>query len=185
MYHTTLQFLNSLSLSLSLSLLQGNAVQQKTPRMKARLKSKSSTHPGIVQHLPPQPHSHNPILPPCTGLRLWQFLLKVLVDGKHTAIIRWMSREEGTFRVIDSEALAKLWGLHKNRPFMNYDKMSRAMRYYYHKHLLDKAPKRLCYQFKYHSKWWLQLEEKDPSFKMAATPPSPPGSAPDIGELEL
>lgn len=107
------------------------------------------------------------------GLKLWQFLLKVLVDEENTAIVRWISKEEGTFRVVNSEGLAKLWGKHKNRPEMNYDKLSRAMRYYYHKNLLDKIPKRLCYQFQYYSKWWEKLKEVDPMFQIEVLPLSP------------
>lgn len=119
------------------------------------------------------------------GIKLWQFLLKLLVAGKNTGIIRWISRIDGTFRVINSDGLAKLWGNHKNRPYMNYDKMSRAMRYYYHKQLLDKAPKRLCYQFKYYSKWWIQLQNSDPNFKMPTIPLPPPGSPPLLEDIEL
>ena len=107
------------------------------------------------------------------GMKLWQFLLQVLVENKHPTIIRWTSKQEGTFKVIDSEGLAKLWGSHKNRPEMNYDKMSRAMRYYYNKNLLDKVPRRLYYQFKYSSKWWERLEAFDPSFKMTGIPKPP------------
>ena len=117
-------------------------------------------------------------------MKLWEFLLKVLVDSKHANIVRWISREEGTFRVIDSEGLARLWGEHKNRTEMNYDKLSRAMRYYYHKNLLDKAPKRLCYQFKYYSRWWEKLELADPQFKMVSPPSPPPGSPPIMDNFE-
>ena len=75
-------------------------------------------------------------------MKLWQFLLYLLVQNKHSNVIRWTSKQEGMFKVVDSEGLAKLWGRHKNRPEMNYDKLSRAMRYYYNKNLLDKAPRR-------------------------------------------
>ena len=94
-------------------------------------------------------------------MKLWQFLLKVLVEEQNTTIAHWVSKETGTFCVSDPERLAKLWGEHRNRPEMNYDKLSRAVRYYYHKNLLDKAPKRLCYQFGYYSRWWEHLEMAD------------------------
>ena len=32
-----------------------------------------------------------------------------------------------------SEEVAKLWGMRKNKTNMNYDKLSRALRYYYDK----------------------------------------------------
>ena len=56
---------------------------------------------------------------------------------------------------------------------MNYDKMSRALRYYYNKNLLDKAPKRLHYQFKYYSRWWEKLQAVDTTFKMVVVPQPP------------
>ena len=124
----------------------------------------------------PFPSPHLSVL--LTGMKLWQFLLQVLVENKHPTIVRWTSKQEGMFKVVDSEGLAKLWGVHKNRPEMNYDKMSRAMRYYYNKHLLDKVPRRLYYQFKYYSKWWERLQSVEPDFRMSTLPraPSSPSS---------
>ena len=62
---------------------------------------------------------------------------------------------------------------------MNYDKMSRALRYYYNKNLLDKSPKRLHYQFKYYSRWWEKLQVVDPSFKMESIPQPPETKLPE------
>ncbi|VDM40522.1 unnamed protein product [Toxocara canis] len=41
-------------------------------------------------------------------------------------------RDKGV-QFIDPEAVAKLWGIRKRKPSMNYDKLSRALRYYYGK----------------------------------------------------
>jgi len=45
--------------------------------------------------------------------------------------------------------VAKLWGERKNRPQMNYDKLSRSIRQYYKKGIIKKTAnsKRLVYQF--------------------------------------
>lgn len=44
--------------------------------------------------------------------------------------------------------VAKLWGLQKNRPAMNYDKLSRSLRYYYEKGIMQKvAGERYMYKF--------------------------------------
>ncbi|KAF3839502.1 hypothetical protein F7725_018219 [Dissostichus mawsoni] len=45
-------------------------------------------------------------------------------------------------------AVAKRWGQCKNKPKMNYEKLSRGLRYYYHKNIIHKtAGKRYVYRF--------------------------------------
>ena len=39
----------------------------------------------------------------------------------------------GIFKIEDSVRVARLWGQRKNRPAMNYDKLSRSIRQYYKK----------------------------------------------------
>lgn len=45
--------------------------------------------------------------------------------------------------------MARLWGVRKNRPAMNYDKLSRSIRQYYKKGIIRKPDisQRLVYQF--------------------------------------
>lgn len=60
-------------------------------------------------------------------VQLWHFLLELLGRGEGGAIT-WGS-EWGEFVIRDPERLAKLWGERKGKPHMNYDKLSRALRY--------------------------------------------------------
>lgn len=67
-----------------------------------------------------------------SSITLWQFLLQLLLDQSHKHLICWTSHD-GEFKLLKSEEVAKLWGLRKNKTNMNYDKLSRALRYYYDK----------------------------------------------------
>lgn len=80
-------------------------------------------------------------------IQLWQFLLEILTDVQYTDVIQWHG-EEGEFKLLDSEQVARLWGIRKNKPNMNYEKLSRAMRYYYEGDVLAKMTgKRFVYKF--------------------------------------
>lgn len=43
------------------------------------------------------------------------------------------------FKLIEPEEVARRWGIQKNRPAMNYDKLSRSLRYYYEKGIMQKG----------------------------------------------
>jgi len=80
----------------------------------------------------------------CSGVEssvtLWQFLLELLLDQSHHDIIEWTSdRDAGEFKLLNAEEVARLWGVRKNKPNMNYDKLSRALRYYYDKDIIKKV----------------------------------------------
>lgn len=88
--------------------------------------------------------------PGSTHIHLWQFLKELLSTPlTHGNAIRWLDRSKGVFKIEDSVRVAQLWGKRKNRPAMNYDKLSRSIRQYYKKGIMKKTERsqRLVYQF--------------------------------------
>lgn len=79
--------------------------------------------------------------------QLWEFLLKVLKKPKYAYMVSWENQQDGLFRFHDPPAFAALWGRHRNRPSMTYDKVARALRYYYRRDILEQVGGRLTYKF--------------------------------------
>ncbi|XP_028837252.1 ETS1-related protein [Denticeps clupeoides] len=80
-------------------------------------------------------------------IQLWQFLLELLLDSACHAFISWTG-DGWEFKMSDPAEVAKRWGQCKNKPKMNYEKLSRGLRYYYHKNIIHKtAGKRYVYRF--------------------------------------
>ncbi|XP_052805456.1 ETS-related transcription factor Elf-1-like [Mya arenaria] len=80
-------------------------------------------------------------------IQLWQFILELLTTDAGSGCARWEG-PLGEFRITDPDQVANKWGLRKNKPNMNYDKLSRALRYYYDKNILTKVQgKRYTYRF--------------------------------------
>ncbi|XP_071624416.1 ETS domain-containing protein Elk-4 isoform X2 [Heliangelus exortis] len=73
-----------------------------------------------------------------SAITLWQFLLQLLQEPQNKNIISWTSND-GEFKLLQAEEVARLWGIRKNKPSMNYDKLSRALRYYYVKNIIKKV----------------------------------------------
>ncbi|XP_018325401.1 DNA-binding protein D-ETS-3 [Agrilus planipennis] len=80
-------------------------------------------------------------------IQLWQFLLELLSDSSNSACITWEGTN-GEFKLTDPDEVARRWGERKSKPNMNYDKLSRALRYYYDKNIMTKVHgKRYAYKF--------------------------------------
>lgn len=120
------------------------------------------------------PHSHSPTMgspeskpviqasmltyqggPPGSGpcftgsgpIQLWQFLLELLTDKSCQNFISWTG-DGWEFKLSDPDEVARRWGIRKNKPKMNYEKLSRGLRYYYDKNIIHKtAGKRYVYRF--------------------------------------
>ncbi|KAE8289149.1 Retroviral integration site protein Fli-1-like protein [Larimichthys crocea] len=123
---------------------------QKGPAMEHQHSTRVTEHaPRIVQD-PYQtlgPISSRLANPGSGQIQLWQFLLELLSDSNNSGIITWEGTN-GEFKMTDPDEVAKRWGERKSKPNMNYDKLSRALRYYYDKNIMTKVHgKRYAYKF--------------------------------------
>ncbi|XP_052034642.1 ETS translocation variant 3-like protein [Apodemus sylvaticus] len=83
-------------------------------------------------------------------IQLWHFILELLQKEEFQHVIAWQQGEYGEFVIKDPDEVARLWGRRKCKPQMNYDKLSRALRYYYNKRILHKTKgKRFTYKFNF------------------------------------
>uniref|UniRef100_A0A8D2MAA0 Transcription factor ETV6 n=1 Tax=Zonotrichia albicollis TaxID=44394 RepID=A0A8D2MAA0_ZONAL len=79
---------------------------------------------------------------------LWEYVYQLLADRRYEPYIRWEDREAKVFRIVNPNGLAQLWGNHKNRMNMTYEKMSRALRHYYKLNIIKKEPgQKLLFRF--------------------------------------
>ncbi|XP_038156263.1 transcription factor ETV6-like isoform X2 [Cyprinodon tularosa] len=79
---------------------------------------------------------------------LWDYVYQLLSDSRYENYIRWEDPDNKVFRIMDPNGLARLWGNHKNRTNMTYEKMSRALRHYYKLNIIRKEPgQRLLFRF--------------------------------------
>jgi len=86
-------------------------------------------------------------IPGSGQIQLWQFLLELLSDSSNSGCITWEGTN-GEFKLTDPDEVARRWGERKSKPNMNYDKLSRALRYYYDKNIMTKVHgKRYAYKF--------------------------------------
>ncbi|XP_067358815.1 ETS homologous factor isoform X2 [Channa argus] len=104
---------------------------------------------------PHQVKKHNP-----RGTHLWEFIRDILLNPeRNPGLIKWEDRTEGVFRFLKSEAVAQLWGKKKNNSSMTYEKLSRAMRYYYKREILERVDgRRLVYKFGRNARGWRESE---------------------------
>ncbi|KAK2844790.1 hypothetical protein Q5P01_011449 [Channa striata] len=109
-------------------------------------------------------------------IQLWHFILELLRKEEYHDVIAWQG-DYGEFVIKDPDEVARLWGARKCKPQMNYDKLSRALRYYYNKRILHKTKgKRFTYKFNFNKLVLVNY----PFIDMGSTGSSVPQSAPPV-----
>ncbi|OCT91887.1 ETS-related transcription factor Elf-3 [Xenopus laevis] len=90
------------------------------------------------------------------GSHLWEFIRDILLHPDlNQGLLKWEDRSEGVFKFLRSEAVAQLWGQKKKNSSMTYEKLSRAMRYYYKREILERVDgRRLVYKFGKNASGW-------------------------------
>ncbi|CAL4151876.1 unnamed protein product [Meganyctiphanes norvegica] len=83
------------------------------------------------------------------GPKVWEFVLRCLLDSRcNPFLLCWENMSTGTFRIVQPEQLAKLWGARTGKPDLSYENFSRSLRYHYKQGMLEGLPDRqLVYRF--------------------------------------
>ncbi|XP_029841949.1 protein c-ets-1-A isoform X1 [Ixodes scapularis] len=141
--------------------LGANGVPHHHPSSFGALHALRDGHLGHLSPLPGGPHQRQhggdskpviqaAVLAGYSGsgpIQLWQFLLELLTDKSCQGFISWTG-DGWEFKLTDPDEVARRWGVRKNKPKMNYEKLSRGLRYYYDKNIIHKtAGKRYVYRF--------------------------------------
>jgi len=114
-----------------------------------QLQTPVTSHPSLLQSqsVDGKPVIQAAVLAGSGPIQLWQFLLELLTDKSCQSFISWTG-DGWEFKLTDPDEVARRWGIRKNKPKMNYEKLSRGLRYYYDKNIIHKtAGKRYVYRF--------------------------------------
>ena len=96
-------------------------------------------------------------------MQLWQFLLDMLLTPDKSFMIQWTGNEY-EFTILQPDDIAAMWGERKGKPRMNYDKLSRGLRYYYSKGIMDKVPgKKLTFKFTCNVEDYVRTRSRNPN----------------------
>ena len=104
---------------------------------------------------------------PGTSCKMVQWIVSLLRSPKYNpSVITWLDEPNGVFTIKNTVKYAKLWGEKKNNKNMNYEKLSRGMRYYYRNGELEAiTDQRLTYKFGPTASDFRALDSEDPNFQ--------------------
>ena len=88
-------------------------------------------------------------------INLWQFLFDMLNSDKYNPqYIKWIDKKEGSFKLIEGDAIAELWGQRIRHPNMTLKKLSRCIRYNYKsKYFAKQSGKQRAFIYKFGPKF--------------------------------
>ncbi|XP_039314098.1 ETS-related transcription factor Elf-5 isoform X2 [Solenopsis invicta] len=117
-----------------------------------------------TKRLPGRPRILKTKKNPSSQGKLWEFIRDLLRNRETCpSLICWEDYSQAKFRFVKSDEVAKRWGSRKGNTKMTYEKLSRAMRYYYKsKIFLPVLGRRLVYQFGPNAKGW---QTDNPNFR--------------------
>ncbi|XP_075050591.1 ETS-related transcription factor Elf-5-like, partial [Mixophyes fleayi] len=128
-----------------------SSTEEIPPPRSAERDNKTYVKPETVK----KHRSPNRSRPGVHSSHLWEFLRDLLLSPEdNDGILDWEDQEQGIFRVLKSEALARMWGQRKRNDRMNYEKLSRALRHYYKTGILERVDRRLVYKFGKNAYGW-------------------------------
>ena len=106
---------------------------------------------------------------PGTSCKMVQWIVSLLRNPKYNpSVITWLDEPNGVFTIKNTVKYAKLWGEKKNNNNMNYEKLSRGMRYYYRNGELEAiTDQRLTYKFGPTATDFRALNPKNPNFQQS------------------
>ncbi|KAL8579154.1 hypothetical protein ACOMHN_010738 [Nucella lapillus] len=77
---------------------------------------------------------------------LWKFLLWML--EQHPDVVQWKDVKSGVFKFVDTARVSVMWGQRKRKTDMTFEKLSRGIRHYYKRGLMERlSHTRLMYKF--------------------------------------
>ncbi|KAK7068808.1 hypothetical protein SK128_020428 [Halocaridina rubra] len=77
------------------------------------------------------------------GPKSWEFLMRLLACSEtNPSIIRWEDEAEGSFRLVQPQEIANMWGTRSKKEDLSYNNFARALRYHYKTKLLYKISER-------------------------------------------
>ncbi|KAK8741694.1 hypothetical protein OTU49_002346, partial [Cherax quadricarinatus] len=82
------------------------------------------------------------------GPKSWEFLLRLLGDRRsNPSLIRWEDETQATFRLVQPNLIAQMWGARSEKPNLSYFNFARGLRYHYSTGaLLPVSEKQLVYR---------------------------------------